>query len=178
MRSFISKRYSDQCSTISPLGIYAENLEWTLDTTEVVLGQKSPVIIHANVTMADLGSDISGQKLWKASLFGSKDPNGEGDRFSESEQILNQEGIGQSAQRGSTMVLPDSSTLFNVGAIGCTDWRYACLEFGQINSPKPPFHFFTVGGEPTLIKCQERPCSSGKIICRLIIKEIFIVFKH
>ncbi|XP_038058442.1 uncharacterized protein LOC119729773 [Patiria miniata] len=149
------------CQPLDCEGVYAESLSFDLETPELILGQKSPVIVHANVTMSDISADVSGEQLWKLSLFGSQNPDGQGERFGTSSQILSEELEGLDYERGSPLVFPESISLFNIGAIGCKKGMYVCLEFGQTNRPRPQFHFFTVTGEPTLITCQERSCESA-----------------
>lgn len=105
-------------------------------------GKKTPVSIDSNILVSKLSRSISGEGLWKMTLFGSTSASGEGvDRYQPVEQILSEAQAGTSLTGGATMAINDIETMFDIGSIGCTDYEYICVEFTKGSEPVPQYSF-------------------------------------
>ncbi len=116
--------------------------EWTIDAEDVVPGKATPVTLDTTVTVSENSRSISGDGLWKLSIFGSRTetPDDE-DRFGLVKQTLNPAQAGTELFSGRDLTINNVETMFDIGSIGCTDYEYVCLEFTKGDDPVPEYSF-------------------------------------
>ena len=149
----------------------ARTLTWDYTSSNVILGQASPLVINSEVSFVDNEAIVTGSNLWKVSLFGSRTTTGLGQRIGGSSQILSSRQAStplgaRTADGMHTLEINGISTTFDLSSIGCGDFTYLCLEFGKTSQPSPPFEFATDSGTDTVISCKLFQCANGKLFVR------------
>ena len=155
--------------------MWAESLDWDLTPTDTVIpGQETGVSIDSYITFEDDNREVAGTGLWRKGLFGSRNPDGSGERFNYHPQILDapQQALILAENSGMLEVF-ESTTPFQIGTVGCNDFGYVCVEFTGGDDPDPLYYFRVVGStnrypeENTLVKCKEQECLASKVACNL-----------
>ncbi|XP_072174385.1 uncharacterized protein [Diadema setosum] len=149
-------------------GIVAEDLDWNLEPLEYVIpGQETSVSIDSNVIFREGNPELSGSGLWRMGLFGSRNPDGSGDKFNYKSQTLSRPQEGTTLNADSPLEIMDAVTNFEIGSVGCNDYGYLCVDFTGGENPNPNY-FFRVDGAAdssreanTIIKCKEQECLSN-----------------
>lgn len=94
-------------------------------------------------------------------LFGSGTKTGKGKRFELQEQIATAQMAGATLGASKSVVFSGMETEIDIGAIGCGDVPFLCLEFRKGERPKPNYVMIMEGD--SLISCKRRDCESGKL---------------
>ncbi|PIK51686.1 hypothetical protein BSL78_11406 [Apostichopus japonicus] len=155
------------------LGVFAETFDWELTGENPIPGQETPVSIDIDVTFRDDTRDLEGDDLWSVSLFGSSDPLGDGPRFGEVGQILNDVEGSTDITNGDPLDLDGIETEFEFGTIGCIDdVNYICMEFTKGDAPDPEFTLIVEGGRgdvsrDSLVVCKPQACQSRVVFTDL-----------
>ena len=112
--------------------------------------------------------EVSGNGLWRMGLFGSKNADGSGQRFNYQRQTLDRTKSGTTLQEDSDLSLPEVTTQFEIGSVGCNDFGYVCVEFTGGDDPNPAYFFRVEGStssrpeDNTLVECKRQECLSSK----------------
>lgn len=128
-----------------------------MDYPEFVGDETPTITIDADVIPADDSGPVAGEDLWKMGVFGSQNPDGSGPKVGVQEQILGPDHLGESLFSGQPLSLNNITTEFDTTLVGCTDFKYMCVEFSKGESPSPNFQFETSEGD-SLVRCQKVPC--------------------
>ncbi|XP_030828654.1 uncharacterized protein LOC575485 isoform X1 [Strongylocentrotus purpuratus] len=155
--------------------VWAESLDWDLTPTDSVLpGRETGVTIDGTVIFEDENREVAGDGLWRMGLYGSRNPEGTGEKFNYKPNILDrpQEGITLEENSG-LLEEPGVTTNFEIGTVGCNDFGYVCVEFTGGNNPQPMYFFRTMGSaserseDNVLVNCKEQECLSKAIFTDL-----------
>lgn len=151
------------------LGIVARDMEWSLEPLgKVIPGQATSVGLSSTVSFRENNPQLTGERLWRMGVFGSRDAQGNGERFNYVSQTLSDEQQGTTLNENSPLQLTDVETLFDIGSVGCNDFGYVCVEFTGGDDPDPYYFFRREGAadasrpENTITKCKEQECLSSK----------------
>lgn len=153
-------------------GLTATDLDWTItEVADPVYGEETAVELDVNVDFTPDSANKKGEGLWRVGMFGSESPDGDGDRYGDVYQTLNEEKA-TTAKKGTELVIDDIATEFEIGTIGCTEVRYICVEFAQGDDPDPPFTMNVESSRgdtstTSLVTCKEHECSARKSRCPL-----------
>ncbi|XP_072174093.1 uncharacterized protein [Diadema setosum] len=154
--------------------VYAESLDWNLQPTDTpVSGQATGVSLDSTVTFEQGNREVAGNGLWRMGMFGSRNPNGDGERFGYVRQTLDRRGAGTTLNADSDLSIDGVETQFELGTIGCNDFGYVCVEFTGGDDPDPLYYFKVAGAEDdsreanTIIECKEQECSSRAVFTDL-----------
>ena len=144
----------------------ATALQWSYTTGGVIINQNSDLTINADVTVTPDSRGLTGSGLWKVGFWGSQNADGSGAQSDYRSQILSGAGAGTALVQGRTLELSDIETSFDIASMGCGDYSYMCLEFGQGDSPSPAFKYNVLGrgdgsGDQMLQSCVEVQCNKG-----------------
>ncbi len=138
---------------------------WGVEAVNYVARGPSELLIDA-IVLTESPTDVIGTNLWRLGLFGSEHPDGSGqDRLDYHHQILNETDASVpliSSLPISVMFLVGVE--FDVGKIGCTKYKYLCLELAKNVNATPDFNFRSSNGPATFIGCRLAPCNGpGKM---------------
>ena len=155
------------CNHLECKGVRANSIDWSYEATNVVPGEQTPFCIQASVSMADGTRELSGDGLWRLGLFGSRSPDGIGERHDFIHQTLNDDKASQMIESGKNLDLADINTQFDAGALGCTDFKYVCVEFAKGDNAEPDFSFTVANkrseyAEEKIVSCKPAPCEASK----------------
>ncbi|XP_071823315.1 uncharacterized protein [Apostichopus japonicus] len=162
-----------ECCPLCHYRVFAETFDWELTGENPIPGQETPVSIDIDVTFRDDTRDLEGDDLWSVSLFGSSDPLGDGPRFGEVGQILNDVEGSTDITNGDPLDLDGIETEFEFGTIGCIDdVNYICMEFTKGDAPDPEFTLIVEGGRgdvsrDSLVVCKPQACQSRVVFTDL-----------
>ncbi|XP_063953953.1 uncharacterized protein LOC129255585 isoform X2 [Lytechinus pictus] len=156
------------------IGIAAREMDWTLEPLETVIpGERTAVSIDNAVTFKENNPLLTGDGLWRMGLFGSRNAEGTGDRFSYVSQTLSLPQQGTTLNPNLPLEFMDAETEFEMGSVGCNEYGYVCVEFTGGDDPMPSF-FFRVEDAidsskeaNTLVSCREQECLSRAIFTDL-----------
>ncbi|PIK42192.1 hypothetical protein BSL78_20957 [Apostichopus japonicus] len=154
-------------------GLTATDLDWTItEVADPVYGEETAVELDVNVDFTPDSANKKGEGLWRVGMFGSESPDGDGDRYGDVYQTLNEEKA-TTAKKGTELVIDDIATEFEIGTIGCTEVRYICVEFAQGDDPDPPFTMNVESSRgdtstTSLVTCKEHECSARAIFNTLV----------
>ncbi|XP_030828655.1 uncharacterized protein LOC575485 isoform X2 [Strongylocentrotus purpuratus] len=155
-------------------GIVAKDLEWELEPTETVVPyQQTGVNIDASVFFREDNPTLSGNGLWTMGLYGSRTPDGLGDKYGYVPQTLSWPQQGTTLDEGVPLELMDVETDFEIGSVGCNEFGYVCVEFTGGDNPSPNYFFRKEGATDnsrasnTITKCKEQECLSKAIFTDL-----------
>lgn len=143
------------------LGVVARDLSWSYQADNIIAGIENPISIEAEVIFTDGSSDVSGDYLWRLGLYGSKFPDGSGEKFNYNTQVLNdvESSLDLVSQK---LTFREGAAMYDVAAIGCTEYIFSCMEFTKNEEgPDFPFSVFPEGNVLTL--CKESECLAGKL---------------
>ncbi|XP_063953952.1 uncharacterized protein LOC129255585 isoform X1 [Lytechinus pictus] len=155
--------------------VWAESLDWDLIPTDRVLpGQETGVSIDSTIMFEEDNREVAGSGLWRKGLFGSRNPDGSGERFNYQRQILDRPQQSITLDKNSGILdVNEATATFEIGTVGCNDFGYVCVEFTGGDSPNPMYYFRVVGSandypeENTLVTCKEQECLARAIFTDL-----------
>eukprot|EP00057_Strongylocentrotus_purpuratus_P020317 XP_011674791.1 PREDICTED: uncharacterized protein LOC100893890 isoform X2 [Strongylocentrotus purpuratus] len=162
--------------TASPecIGIVAQEMDWTIEPVETVIpGEQTTVSLDNYITFRENNPLLSGDGLWRMGLFGSRNEQGTGDRFSYVSQTLNRPQQGTTLNPDAPLEFQAVETDFEMGSIGCNEYGYICVEFTGAENPIPNFFFRVEDAVDaskeanTLTSCREQECLSRAIFTDL-----------
>ncbi|XP_072166826.1 uncharacterized protein [Diadema setosum] len=150
--------------------VYARSLDWDLQPTDTPMsGQVTGVSLDSTVTFKEGNREVAGNGLWRMGLFGSRSPNGEGERFGYVQQTLDNMEASTTLDKDSDLPMNGVGTQFELGTIGCNDFGYVCVEFTGGDDPDPLYYFKVEGAVDdsreanTIVECKEQECSSRAV---------------
>lgn len=153
------------CERIECNGVHLQNnIDWTYNADDSIPGRETPISITTNLLPFPNSRDITGNDLWEMGLYGSKNPDGSGEKFNYEDQILSPEQAGTPLDGDTPFFLDNIDTNFDVGSVGCTDFRYLCVDFKKGRNPSTDFTF-QIGdtAENTITSCKRMACDSSKL---------------
>ena len=171
MLSFYYNRNDNfNLSSVSLNRVAIGNVSWGVQLVSIRRNAPSDVSVSASMyTMP--GSDvINGRGLWRIGLFGSPSANGSsGDRFNYVRQLLSPSESSQNAGPSTKLTFPSLITQFDVLSLGCTEFKYLCIEIAKGDNPQPDFVFHNDAQKP-IILCRKVSCQGqGKPIMKILI---------
>ncbi|XP_041458867.1 uncharacterized protein LOC121410685 isoform X2 [Lytechinus variegatus] len=156
------------------IGIAAREMDWTLEPLETVIpGERTAVSIDNTVIFKENNPLLTGDGLWRMGLFGSRNAEGTGDRFSYVSQTLSLPQQGTTLNPNLPLEFMDAETEFEMGSVGCNEYGYVCVEFTGGDDPMPSFFFRVEDAVDsskeanTLVSCREQECLSRAIFTDL-----------
>lgn len=143
------------------LGITARGLSWMYSADNVIAGIENPIFISGEVTFTDESSPVSGENLWTLGVYGSKFEDGSGERFNYVDQVLNdiESSLDLTSQ---TLTFNNGAAMFDVAAIGCTEFIYGCMIFSKNPNASVDFPFSVLPSGDAITVCKESPCLASK----------------
>lgn len=118
---------------------------------------KNPLDIVATSTFTQDSTPTSGTNLWRLGLYGSTQSDGSGPQFNYVSQVLNDEESSYDFQ-GRDIQFNEGLAMFDVAAIGCTEYIYACMEFTKGPNANPDFAFSVIPSGDVITLCKQSPC--------------------
>ena len=114
--------------------------------------------------------DVSGTNLWELGIYGSKNPDGSGERFNYRDQILDSTQAGTPLDGDRPFFLDNIQTVFDAGSVGCTEYQYLCVDFKKGRSPSTDFTL-QIGdtNDQTLTSCKQMACDSSECLGESIV---------
>lgn len=129
---------------------------------------ENPLNIVASSTFTQDSTPTSGTGLWRLGLYGSTRSDGSGPRFNYVDQVLT-EVEAAIDYVGTKIDYNDGLAMFDVAAIGCTEYVYACMEFTKGSNPNPDFYFGVIPEGDILTLCKESECLASKTFFQMLI---------
>ncbi len=139
-------------------GVIATALDWTYDASEYSFGEMATLSFDVDVSTTDDSRTVDGLRLWQLGMFVSTAPDGSGRREAVRTQILDGYNQARPLSPPSPIDFEFSGVRLDMNPLGCTDFRYLCLEFGKQAGSDPEFSFATATGGDTLVSCKEVQC--------------------
>ena len=131
----------------------------------VIAGQANPLFINAVAHFTSTSSSVSGNRLWRLGIFGSKNEEGTGERFNYVRQTLPAADANMPLVDGNDIKYADAMAEFDIAAIGCNGFNYACMELTKGDKPSPDFTHSVLDdedGDDILTLCEMATCRAGK----------------
>ena len=119
--------------------------------------------ITATVQFTSTSADVVGTNLWRLGLYGSKNADGSGEKFNYNTQTLNNVEVSTNLLNTGPLEFTEAKAMFDVAAIGCGPFTYACMEFTKNVNANPDFAFSVLPEGDTITLCQESPCRAGMV---------------
>lgn len=165
--SVVCDKISRNGITIISTGVQIEDMEVDVEVPLLPNGD-TPVIVDVDILPSPNSRDIGGFDLWKVGVFTSRNPRGSGPRQGYVEQILTPSQASKSLDSDEPLEFDDITTPFDASDVGCTDYRYICLEFQKGEFSFPDFMFETTDGEDSIVRCELVPCPPSKFSLSVI----------
>lgn len=150
---------------VSISGVVIRGLTWSYNAKTVIAGQANPLFINAVAHFTSSSSSVSGTGLWRLGIFGSKNELGTGERFNYVQQTLPAHDANMPLVDGNDIKYADAMAEFDIAAIGCNGFNYACMELTKGNDPSPDFTHSVLDdedGDDILTLCEMATCRAGK----------------
>ncbi|XP_072021184.1 uncharacterized protein [Amphiura filiformis] len=147
--------FEDDCNK----SVAVTSVFWGVEAVNYVTRGPSDLLIDA-IVFTEGPNDVMGTDLWRMGLFGSKYANGSGPRLDYQHQILNSTYASKPLFTWKPISLGFLvGVQFDVGKIGCSIYKFFCLEFAKGDNPTPDFNFRSLNGPATFIACRTAPCN-------------------
>ncbi|XP_071941984.1 uncharacterized protein [Antedon mediterranea] len=148
-------------STAQFLDALLIGMSWNLKETKVRQDALTNIKFQIVVNASEESQVIRGTGLWDVAVFGSAHSSGRGKRFDERDNLLtpSQQAIPTLPAQG--MVFDEVSTPFKLSVLGCSEYKFLCVEFKQGDDPNPSFFFASMDFEDTIIVCANIDCEQG-----------------
>ncbi len=150
------------CLFVAP-AVLVTGLEVFIATAPLQAGVKDYFVANTTVHFASNSPDVSGNGLWKVSIYGSMHNNGTGQRFQPIEQVLDTDQQSQPLSGANDLFFLESPGELDIHSIGCSEYQYVCVDFAKGDTPSTNFDLETT--QPLSYKytlCIQRPCEQGK----------------
>lgn len=139
------------------------DLDWTLDPRKVDSNQPNTAVMDIDVFSEEGASRVTGDRLWRVGVFGSKSPVGAGQRLGYKRQIFDRETAGTDMTPGYSMNFQEVTTSFDFSQLGCdSEWRYFCIEFAKGFQADPDFDVSYINGGTAIVDCKPYECQRRK----------------
>ncbi|XP_030855714.1 alpha-2 collagen isoform X1 [Strongylocentrotus purpuratus] len=148
-------------------GVQARGLSWRYTADNIIAGMENELSIDATVLFTDTTAPVTGNNLWRLALYGSKNLDGSGERFNYNEQTLNNIEVSKNLEEGGPLEFTEATAMFDVAAIGCGPFGYACMDFTRNDDADPFFGFSVLPEGDVITLCQESPCRADLSITRV-----------
>ncbi|XP_072173532.1 uncharacterized protein [Diadema setosum] len=149
------------CSPAECEGVQARGFQWRYTASNIIAGMENELDITSTVQFTPSSMDVTGSNLWRLGLYGSRNADGSGRRFNYNEQTLNNVEVSKSLLNAGPLEFTEARAMFDVAAIGCGPYTYACMEFTKNANADPDFSFTVIpDGADTIVSCQESPCQA------------------
>ena len=148
--------------TVIFTGVVARGLSWRYTASGIIAGMENELSITASAVFTDTSPAKSGLDLWRLGLFGSENEDGSGTRFNYNVQTLNDVEVSKSLAAGGPLEFTEATAMFDVAAIGCGPFTYACMEFAKNEDASPDFFFSVLPEGDVITLCQESPCRASE----------------
>lgn len=155
--------------TVIFTGVVARGLSWRYSASGIIAGMENELSITATALFTDTSPAKSGLNLWRLGLFGSGNADGSGTRFNYNEQTLNDVEVSKSLAAGGPLEFTEATAMFDVAAIGCGPYTYACMEFAKNEDASPDFFFSVIPEGDVITLCQESPCRASKYLLHILL---------
>lgn len=131
---------------------------WGLTVMAARRNAPSDIVLDLNAQLNPDSDVIRGQGLWRVGLFGSPMANGSSDeRFNYVRQLLDPSQASVPVIPGGKINFPTLPTQFDIMKLGCSKFKYICLEIAKGDEPRPDFVFHNDAQKP-LIFCKSVSC--------------------
>ena len=105
----------------------------------------NPCVVNATVHVANSSHSVNGIGLWKMSVYGGLNDQGEGGRSQNNENILSAQQQNQPYTSGSsTLVFTRAQANIALGSLGCGRYKYLCIDFQKGDNPQPDYNFMSI----------------------------------
>ena len=130
----------------------------------VIAGQANPLFISAVAHFTSSSRSVSGTGLWRLGIFGSKNDKGTGDRFNYVRQTLKPVDADMPLVNGNDIKFAEAMAEFDIAAIGCNGFNYACMELTKGEEASPDFTQSVLNDDVDniLTLCEMTTCRAGK----------------
>ncbi|XP_022080540.1 uncharacterized protein LOC110973761 [Acanthaster planci] len=108
------------------------------------------------------GGTVSGSNLWKITVFGSNQANGQGSQVLTSQLSLSPSQAGAGVVAG-TVRFFNLQTSLSLAGIVCPQVRFFCVRVEKSNSPTPQFTLSGVPSDAVLTACQATTCRGVQV---------------
>ncbi|XP_033116763.1 uncharacterized protein LOC117116766 [Anneissia japonica] len=152
---------SVQLSGAQFLDALLTGMSWTLKETRVRPDTLTDMQFQVVVNASSESSEVRGTGLWEVVVFGSTHIKGRGKRFDPRGNLLTPSQQATPTIPGGSMVFKNVVTPFRLSNLGCSKYKYLCVEFKQGDAPDPDFFFASMDFEDTIIVCTNIPCQEG-----------------
>ncbi|XP_022084270.1 uncharacterized protein LOC110975788 [Acanthaster planci] len=156
----LTRKHYGPCRT----GVIIDSMFWSAQPKrqeeETIPSGNTLIIVEVLVMSNSTGESISGRNLWRVGLYGSQFADGSGPRLGYIHQLLDNGQASTTLAAGRAIVL-NAEVEFDAAAVGCSRYKFLCLEFTKGDSPQPPFPFHGNAGPEeasVFMSCRQVPC--------------------
>lgn len=135
-----------------------DSFEWNLQAKRVKIGSKSAITLNILAEVAKGSDSLTGKRLWKVGIFGSKWVDGFGEKFGHVEQILTRKQASKQVKKGKLLKIRNIRTRFDLSRIGCDEVVYFCVELARDPDSSVTFELRAGILFDSIISCQLFDC--------------------
>ena len=122
-------------------------------------GVPDDVTLNINVGTSENSRNLDdGENLWRVGMYGSQNDQGTGEKRGYVSQVLDPFNSGKSLEGGMPLEFNAIEADFPMDQLGCTDFKFLCLEFTKGYGANPDFKFEVEGGGDRIVKCKPEEC--------------------
>ena len=137
----------------------------------VIAGQANPLFINAIAHFTSTSRSVSGTGLWRLGIYGSRRADGKGERFNYVNQTLKAVDSDMPLMPGEErdIKFAEAMAYFDIAAIGCNGFNYACMELTKGEDANPDFTFSVLDDpddDDILTLCEMATCRAGNTILK------------
>ena len=122
-------------------------------------GEPDDVTLDITVGTSENSRNLdAGQNLWRVGMYGSQNEQGTGEKRGFVTQVLDPSNAGKALVGGSDLAFNAIEAGFPMDQLGCTDFKFLCLEFTKGYGANPDYKFEVEGGGDRIVKCKPEEC--------------------
>ncbi len=145
-----------------PVGLMITGLDWTLDARKINSNKPDTAVMDIDVYSLTGGARVTGNRLWRVGIFGSKNENGNGERLGYKRQVFDRSTAATSMTPGYDMNFVEVTSDFDFMTLCDSDWKYFCIEFAKGLQASPDFDVSYSNGGDAIVDCKLYECQKRK----------------
>ncbi|XP_070560394.1 uncharacterized protein [Ptychodera flava] len=157
---------SRTCAPIKCQGVVIIGRRFFLEEGTVIKGDSAfnPIKFNAFYYSSRESNLISGEGLWRLSLYGNTRADGKGETTGLVYQVLSPEQQEHTLRAGHALYFDAINSNLDLRGKKCSDVPYICVTLAQGYKPKPRFTLSARPDDSVLTECVPTPCEVNKLI--------------
>ena len=139
------------------------SLDFEREVGVISYGRPAEMSLDVTVGTSDDSRNVEGTGLWRMGMYGSTNEEGTGEKRAYVNQVLDPFGAGKSLEGGVDLAFNQLEAQFRIDELGCSEYKFLCLEFAKGYGSDPNFAFRAEDGSDRITKCKPEECRGEKV---------------